>query len=740
VFALLLCVASSASGQDRGPPRSKLDVTLRARLDAGRGFERMPISVVLRRSDLPARGAAAARRAAIRSRQQQVIDRLPTGSFDLRRRFENLAGFSLWAGADAIDALVRHPDVERVSIDGEVFASLNQGRLLTGASQAVANGYFGAGLTVAVLDTGIDTDHPDLSDDLLTERCYCEGSPSPASGCCPAGTDTQTGAGSAEDDDGHGTAIGGIITSSGAVAPPGIARDAGIVAIKVLDANGMGNFADVAAALDWLLTHHATFGVTAVNLSFGDHAEYPDPAASPCAGSLTAIAIEDLAAAGVAVFAASGNDAHTDGISFPACVAEAISVGGVYDGALGNVSWCGTTCDTTLCTDIGTAADDFVCHTNSDEILDLLAPDWRTLTSEIGGTANNFGGTSAATPYAAALAVLLRERDPGLTPETLRSLMTSNGPWVHNDANGLDHRRTDIATFFGICGNGSLELGEDCDDGNLADGDCCSSSCGFEAQGAPCSDDSACTDGDVCDGVGDCVVGPILACDDDEFCNGAESCDPVTGCMAGVPPALDDGVVCTIDVCDEQLDAVIHTPDPLACDDGAFCNGPELCDPVLDCVAGVPPALDDGVVCTFDACDEQLDAVIHTPDPLACDDGAFCTGAELCDPVLDCLAGVPPTLDDGVACTIDACDELLDLVVHDPDPFACDDADPCTAEACDAQTGCSHEPIPQCGVPVPIGGAPGLWLITLLLLTAGIWRLGASRHGAGLACSRRSSE
>jgi len=57
--------------------------------------------------------------------------------------------------------------------------------------------------------------------------------------------------------------------------------------------------------------------------------------ASPCAGSNTANAIAALYGEGVAVFAASGNDGFDDGISFPACVAQAISVGGVYDAALG---------------------------------------------------------------------------------------------------------------------------------------------------------------------------------------------------------------------------------------------------------------------------------------------------------------------------------------------------------------------------------------------------------------------
>ena len=190
---------------------------------------------------------------------------------------------------------------------------------------------------------------------------------------------------SAEDDNGHGTSVSGIITSAGVDAGLGVAPDADIVALKVLDADGSGYFSDIAAALDWLISNHASLGVRVVNLSLGDGAEYSNALASPCSGSNTANAIHDLVVEeGVVVFASSGNEAYDDGISLPACVPEAISVGGVYDANVGGVSWCGETCDTILCTDSSTFADKFVCHTNSDELLDLLAPDWRTSHVELG--------------------------------------------------------------------------------------------------------------------------------------------------------------------------------------------------------------------------------------------------------------------------------------------------------------------------------------------------------------------
>ncbi|MCH2185028.1 S8 family serine peptidase [Myxococcota bacterium] len=697
-MAFLLPLAAQAQDGERW--RAKIGRRLEARLGSAATQERIRFSVVLEDPAPEEPGVArtrarrAARRRAIFQRQQGVLNGLASGELRLLRRYENLSGFSGSARPGVIRRLAEHPDVVQVYVDGQVHKNTNQGRAMIGVAQAAAAGFTGAGLNIAVLDSGIDTDHPDLVDHLVDERCWCRGNNANRFvGCCPGGGDTQSGPGAAEDDDGHGTSVSGIITSNGSVASSGVAPDAGIVAIKVLDAVGGGRFSDVAAALDWLLTNHVALNVRVVNLSLGDGDEYSSDAVNPCSGSNTANAIKDLTAVGVAVFAASGNDAHTNGISFPACVADAISVGGVYDASLGNVSWCGDTCSTTLCTDTSTAADDFVCHTNSDELLDLLAPDYATATSGLAGSSTIFGGTSAASPYAAALGLLLIEQalDQGgdLSVSELRTLMKSHGPIVTNPANGLSHRRTDATSLFAICGNGLVELGEECDDGGTADGDCCSAACLFEGISSTCSDGDACTVGDGCDGSGQCVAGAPLSCDDGLFCNGLETCDSAIGCESGVAPSVDDGVGCTDDACDESTDTIIHLPQDSLCDDTTFCNGQETCDAALGCQSGTAPSIDDGVACTTDLCDEVLDLVTHLSVNAACSDGLFCNGSEICDPAQGCLAGPAPTLDDGVACTHDSCDEVADAVVHAPLDSVCDDGAFCNGtEFCDSASGC----------------------------------------------------
>ena len=86
-------------------------------------------------------------------------------------------------------------------------------------------------------------------------------------GLLPQRTIAQSGAGAAEDDNGHGTNVTGIITSDGRVAPPGIAPDAAVAAIKVLDKTGAGTSAGILSALDFVINKHPE--VKVVNLSLG---------------------------------------------------------------------------------------------------------------------------------------------------------------------------------------------------------------------------------------------------------------------------------------------------------------------------------------------------------------------------------------------------------------------------------------------------------------------------------------
>ena len=100
----------------------------------------------------------------------------------------------------------------------------------------------------------------------------------------------------------------------------------------------------------------------------------------------------------------------------------------------------------------------------------------------------------------------------------------------------------------GVCGDGTVDVNETCDDGNTADGDCCSAHCQVEPSGAACSDGDACNGAETCDGAGACVAGDPLDCDDGDPCT-VSSCDPESGCQAaGTGPA---------EMCEEASQALL---------------------------------------------------------------------------------------------------------------------------------------------------------------------------------------
>ena len=163
----------------------------------------------------------------------------------------------------------------------------------------------------------------------------------------------------------------------------------------------------------------------------------------------------------------------------------------------------------------------------------------------------------------------------------------------------------------------------------------------------------------------DDVVDEGFDLDGDLFttCGGdCEDSDPAVNPGASEGPSGD--TTCS-DAADNDCDGLTDGLDPDCqgggclvdgdCDDGLFCNGAETCS-AGSCQPGTPPSVDDGVSCTVDSCDEATDTILNTPDDAPCDNGLFCDGAETCNPVLDCQSGTTP-------CAGQSCDEAGDVCI-----------------------------------------------------------------------------
>jgi len=176
-----------------------------------------------------------------------------------------------------------------------------------------------------------------------------------------------------------------------------------------------------------------------------------------------------------------------------------------------------------------------------------------------------------------------------------------------------------------------------CDDGVFCNGaETCDVALGCVTGTAPCA-------GQACDeATASCVACLVNAdCSDGLFCNGTETCVGNV-CQAGTAVNCNDGVVCTTDSCNEATNSCDNVPSNASCDDGLFCNGSETCDALLGCQAGTAVNCNDAVACTTDSCNEATNGCDNVPNNAACSDGLFCNGPEICDIALGCLAGTVP--------------------------------------------------------------------------------------------------
>lgn len=351
-------------------------------------------------------------RSQVASAQAAVLQDLPTAEFDLLYRYQALPALAGQVSEAGLEALAQDPNVEEIALDGEGSAATTQSLPLIHAAEAHTSGLTGAGIIVAVLDSGIDTDHADLSDNIAFEACFLAG------GGCPGGPHP------AEDDHGHGTNVSGIITSKGTVAPLGVAPDAGIAAYKILNSAGTGFFSDWAAALDDIIANHPEVDI--VNMSLQSSLDCA--LAGPVGDAITALRKQ-----GVPTFISSGNHGTKNSFTVPSCITDGLSVGAAYDANVGTVNgW------KTACTDSPTSADLITCWSDSDSSLDLLAPGARITSTGRGGGTSTFIGTSQAAPHAAGVAALLLKAAPGLSVDDIELRLEATGMMLTDDLNDSD--------------------------------------------------------------------------------------------------------------------------------------------------------------------------------------------------------------------------------------------------------------------------------------------------------------
>jgi len=296
---------------------------------------------------------------------------LPTGLDELLAKYSNL--------------------VDAVNDDGEVKILLDTSVNYIKAKQVWSAGYKGAGEVIAIIDTGIDAAHQDLDGgkvigwkDLVNARA------------------------SPYDDHGHGTHCASISTGTGEASGgsyTGVAPDASLVGVKVLDSAGSGTESNVIAGIQWCVDNKATYGIDIVSMSLGIDRD--------CAGTCSVCQATDNAwDAGLFMSIAAGNSGSARmSIICPGNAKKVMTVGAIDDSTGSVASWSsrGPTLDTRFDPDI-------------------CAPGVNIMAAKAnsGNQYTSMSGTSMATPHIAGSAAVLIDAAGGtVSPNLVRGAMIS---------------------------------------------------------------------------------------------------------------------------------------------------------------------------------------------------------------------------------------------------------------------------------------------------------------------------
>ena len=309
----------------------------------------------------------------------------------------------------------------------EIHAQTSKSRLLIDMDAFRADPRFaavdGQGLAVVILDTGIDLDHPyfglDNDNDGVADRIVFNQD------------FTTDGDPDAQDVNGHGSNVSGIIASEDAIRT-GMCPGVDIIHLQVLDDGGGGKFGWLETALQWVINNHAFFNIAAVNMSLSDGENWSVTSSRYGIGDELAT----LAAADIIIGSAAGNNFYpfnsVQGVGYPAADPNSLAVSAVYDSGTTGYSYLNGA-------QAFSSGPDRITPFSQKHITltDVFAPGAPITNAGPTGNRTTYHGTSQAAPHITGIAVLaqqLAEQHLGrrLTVDEFRQLLRDTGATIHD--------------------------------------------------------------------------------------------------------------------------------------------------------------------------------------------------------------------------------------------------------------------------------------------------------------------
>jgi subtilisin family serine protease len=377
----------------------------------------------------------------IKQKQDTFFDQYQSRHVEKLKQFKTIPFVAFETNAATLEELKNDEQIISIEEDELSPPTLAESTSIIGAPAAWSSGFSGAGQTIAILDSGVDKNHPFLAGKVVSEGCYSS-TYGNATSVCPNGVAETT-----APDSGlncpttisgcaHGTHVAGIAAGRGPNMS-GVAKDANIIALQVFskvdDATACGSnptpcvlayVSDQIKALERVLVLSNTMSIAAVNMSLGG-GQY----SSNCDATQTSrkTAIDNLRSVGVATVVSSGNSSYTSAIGAPACISSAVSVGSTDDGSS------------------GTTSDAVSGFSNASSSLSLLAPGRWIASSVPNGGYSSYSGTSMAAPHVAGAFAVLKQRSANASVSRILNALTSSGQSITDSRNDLTKPRIRIA-------------------------------------------------------------------------------------------------------------------------------------------------------------------------------------------------------------------------------------------------------------------------------------------------------
>lgn len=297
-------------------------------------------------------------------------------------------------------------------------------------------GIDGSGVSVAIIDTGIDTDRPLIAPNYITGYDFIDRDNNP------------------DDNEGHGTHVSGIIGATDETI--GVATDVGLIALRAFNDSGAGSLSRIEEALKWVSQHRQQYNIVAVNLSFG-FGSFASESEVRLYGSAISDELQHLEDAGVTVVASSGNHYYTNStlkepanLAFPA-IYSTLAVGAVWqDATESNKTWYQGGAD------YSTGADRIVSFSqrlNSDKM--IFAPGTHITSTLPGGGIGKDSGTSQAAPHVSGAVALLQEAslqfgDRLLTSKEVAEILRTTGEPIFDGDDEDDNVNNTYSSYIRV--------------------------------------------------------------------------------------------------------------------------------------------------------------------------------------------------------------------------------------------------------------------------------------------------